>query len=167
MFFVLFFYSNNVLFFFFFFNTVDHRDSLQETTTGATIGVTTEAMTGDTTGTMNVMKNEITVHTGVYSTPWVVHFITVEYLTSPEYFFSLQTPITISLLQQRLPLTVPLTVLLASYVKTTCSFVIWYLIVPGFVSLTLSVFNRSLLSQQDQTYRIITRRTLFVFLLCH
>lgn len=54
---------------------MDHPDSLQETTTGATIGVTTEAMTGDMTGTMNVMKNEIIVLTGLYSTPWVVNLI--------------------------------------------------------------------------------------------
>lgn len=145
-------------------NTVDHRASLQETTTGATIGVTTEAMTGDTTGTMNVMKNEITGHTGVHSTPWVVNVINVEYLISPEYFFPLQTPITISLLQPRLPLTVPLTFILASYVKTTCSFLIWHLfVVAAFVGLTLSVFNRSLLSQQVWTYRVIARRALFLF----
>lgn len=42
---------------------MDHPDSLQETTTGAMIGVTTEAMTGDMTGTTNVMKNEIIVLT--------------------------------------------------------------------------------------------------------
>ena len=44
---------------------MDHHDSLQGTTTGAMIGVTTEAMTGDTTVTTNVMKNEITGHTGI------------------------------------------------------------------------------------------------------
>lgn len=143
---------------------MDHPDSLQETTTGATIGVTTEAMTGDMTGTMSVMKNEIIVLTGLYSTPWVVNLYECRVLNISWIFFPLQTPITIPLLQQRLPLTVPLTVLLSSYVKTTCSFLTWHLIVTAFVSLTLCVFNRSLLSQQDRIYRIYYHEVSVFFL---
>lgn len=85
LFFFFFFYKDNIHSFFF--NTVDRRASLQETTTGATIGVTTEAMTGDTTGTMNVMKNEITGRTGVCSTLWVVCFYKCRVLNISSIFF--------------------------------------------------------------------------------